>query len=381
MNAGRFAVFLLIVLSLWAGMHLYVFWRAASVPWVSAHCSRRGLMMLAVALWTSYPLARFFDAWHWTVVARPLEFVGATWMGVLFLLGSALLVVDVSTLGGLCLSRWAPVARGWAMALAGLLSVIALAQGLRPPVVRDYEVRLPGLPTERSGLALVMISDLHLGTLIGERWLERLIHRVHALRPDLVVVAGDLVDGNVGRVEPLLPVLKTLQAPLGVWAVSGNHEFYAGYERSLRLLEAAGYTVLRDRWAEVAPGLILAGVDDLTARREFGHVGQPLEKALAGRPAGATVLVSHSPLHPDKAASAGVNLMLSGHTHAGQIWPFGYLVRLRYPLLAGRYQVGDMTAIVGRGTGTWGPRMRLWPPSEIVRIRLLAQATEPGVNY
>ena len=121
--------------------------------------------------------------------------------------------------------------------------------------------------------------------------------------------------------------------------------------------------------------LLVAGVDDLTARRQFGRPDRPVAKALAGRPPGAVVLLSHSPLQADTAAAAGAGLMLSGHTHDGQIWPFRWLVRLSYPLLGGRYEVAGMPVIVCRGTGTWGPRMRLWRPSEIVRITLRA----PGV--
>jgi hypothetical protein len=127
---------------------------------------------------------------------------------------------------------------------------------------------------------------------------------------------------------------------------------------------------LRDRAAALAPGLVLAGVDDLGARRQFGGGEQAIERALAGRPPGAVVLLSHSPAQVKTAASLGVGLMLCGHTHNGQIWPFNYLVRLSNPLVGGRYEVGGMTVIVGRGTGTWGPRMRLWQPGEILLITL-----------
>jgi predicted MPP superfamily phosphohydrolase len=303
-------------------------------------------------------------------LGEPLEFFAANWVGVLFLLFTALLLADGLTLGGWLLPRLVPAIRGGAVLAALGLSGLALVQGLRPPVVRDYEVRLAGLPRERDGLVLVAVSDLHLGTLIGGPWMERLIARINDLKPDAVMVVGDVVDGEVGRLEPLLPVLRTLRAPLGVWAVTGNHEYYAGLERSVHLLEAAGYTVLRDRWAEVVPGLTLAGVDDLTARRQFGDAGRPLDKALAGHPAGAVVLLSHSPLQAGAAAAAGAGLMLSGHTHGGQIWPFSHLVRLSYPLLGGRYEINGMSVIVCRGTGTWGPRMRLWQPGEILRIKI-----------
>jgi uncharacterized protein len=366
------AVFVFTVLSVWTLIHAYVLWRVWRLSAINTPLAHRVLVAAAVFLWVSFLLSRVLYHWHLSTMARPLELAGTTWMGVLFLLFAALLVVDVVTAGGLLLRGTAPALRGWAVVGALVFSVVALVQGLRDPVVRDYEVRLPGLPAGRDGTVLVEVSDIHLGTLIGERWMARLVDRVNAMKPDLVVVDGDLVDGNVGEVEPLLPVLKGLRAPLGVWAVTGNHEWYAGIDRSVQLLEDAGYTVLRDRWVEVAPGLVFAGVDDLTARRQFGQVDHPVEKALAGRPTGATVLLSHSPLKGDAAAAAGAGLMLSGHTHNGQIWPFGYLVRFAYPLLGGRYEVSGMSVIVCRGTGTWGPRMRLWLPSEIVRITLRA---------
>jgi len=289
---------------------------------------------------------------------------------MLFLLFATLLAADVFTLGGWLLPRLAPTIRGGAAIAAGVLSLIGLVQGLRPPAVGDHEVRLAGLPPERDGLVLVEISDLHLGTMTSQRWLTRLVKRVNDMRPDLLVIVGDTVDANTERSETFRPILEGFHAPLGVWAVTGNHEYYAGVERSVRFLGASGLTVLRDHWAEVAPGLVLAGVDDLTARRQFGVKDRPVEKALANRPPGATILLNHSPWQADVAAAAGVGLMLSGHTHNGQLWPFGHLVRLSYPLLGGRYEVGGMPVIVCRGTSTWGPPMRLWQRSEIVRVKL-----------
>lgn len=370
MSSSRLTVFLVNVLVIWAVMHLYVFWRLASIPWVAAHLPRRALVVAGVLLWASYPLARMLSAWGPEAAAWPVEFVAANWIGVLFLVVVAMLAADLVTLGGWLLPRQAPAIRGWALAAAGLLAIVGLVQGLRPPIVREYEVPLVGLPREHDGLVLVAVTDAHLGTLLGHRWIRRLVGRVNAMHPNLVLVVGDLVDGNLGRVEELLPVLKELRAPLGVWSVTGNHEYYAGPERSVALFQQAGYQVLRDRSAQVVPGLVLAGVDDLTARRQFGQSDDAVAKALADRPPGATILLSHSPWQADRAAAAGAGLMLSGHTHAGQIWPFSYLVGLRYPLLAGRYDVGAMPVIVSRGAGTWGPRIRLWRPAEIVRIVL-----------
>jgi uncharacterized protein len=363
-------LFLTTVLSIWTLMHLYVFWRLSTVPWFAAHIPRLAFLWAGLVLWLSYPLARILGSKGVQIISVPLEFLSANWIGVLFLLFSALLVVDLLTFGGWLLPRYSPLLRGWAAGLATLLSVVAFFQAMRGPVLRDYEVRVAGLPPERDGLVVVALSDLHLGTLLGEHWLKGLVQRVDGLHPDLLVVIGDVVDGKARTVEPLLPQLRKLHAPLGVWAVTGNHEYYAGLDRSIALFEAAGFTVLRDRWAQVVPGLVMAGVDDLTARAQFGELEHPVDIALQRRPAGATILLSHSPLQPEIAAKAGVNLMLSGHTHNGQIWPFNYVVASRYPLIGGRYQVGGMTALVSRGAGTWGPRMRLWWPSEILRIKL-----------
>jgi predicted MPP superfamily phosphohydrolase len=366
------AWFLIRILSIWGALHLYVFWRLASIPWIVQHLSTLALIITGITLWSSYVVARILDARGLQSVSWPIEYLAANWLGLLFLLFWALLAVDVLTLGGWLFREQAPTIRGWGVAVAGVLSVVALIQAIRPPIVTDYEVQLAGLPRERDGTVLLELSDLHLGNLLGRRWLGSLISRVNQMKPDIVVIAGDLVDGNVGRVEPLRKVLKELHAPLGVWAVTGNHEYYAGLERSVRLFEDAGFRVLRDRHEQAAPGLILAGVDDLTARGQFGAQNHAIEKAMANRPTGATILLSHSPWQAEKAAAAGTGLMLSGHTHNGQVWPFNYLVRIRYPLLAGRYQVNGMTAIVCRGTGTWGPRMRLWRPSEMVRVKLRA---------
>jgi len=390
MSAGsaRFAMFLIVVLTVWTAMHAYVWWRLAASPAVTAWLSPRTLLAVFAASWLAYPLGRIFAHRDVTAVGYPLEVAGAAWMGVLFLLVMAMVAADVlymlfrvgaallpRTIGSEVMRPHGPAA------LAALaLAAVGLVQGLRAPVVSRHEVVLPGLPAERDGTVLVAVSDLHLGTLLGERWWQRRVIQITAERPDLVAVVGDLVDGNAEHVERMVPALKQLRAPLGVWAVTGNHEYYAGLDHSVRVLEDSGFTVLRDRWQEAAPGLIVVGVDDATARRQFAPQGvssstlpaSALELALHGRPPGGTVLLSHTPWAVEKAAQLGAGLMLSGHTHDGQIWPFNYLVALQYPFVGGAYEVGGMRLIVGRGTGTWGPPLRLWKRSEILRVTLRA---------
>jgi predicted MPP superfamily phosphohydrolase len=352
-------------------MHIYVFWRAASVPFVKQHMPRKGLITAGVILWTLFFSGRILGHGETGVLAGILEFLGMNWMGVLFLVFTTLLLIDLATLFGFLMPRLSPWLRGWALLAGVVLSVVALFQGLRPPVIEKYEVSLPGLPKAMDGTVVVALSDLHLGSLIGERWLAARIAQVQAQNPDIVALLGDIFEGHGLAEDALMKTFKQLSAPLGIWAVTGNHEFHGGGDISH--FKTLGFKLLRDCWAEVRPGLILAGVDDLTTRRRKGLVGDPIRQALAGRPSGGTILLSHTPWQAEQAAKGGAGLMLSGHTHGGQIWPFDYLVRIRYPLLEGRYEVDGMTVIVSRGTGTWGPRMRLWHPGEILRVTLRAK--------
>ena len=362
-------------------MQLYVTWRAASVPAVVRCLGRRGVVLASAVLWALLVAARLVAHGGEGALAVTLELVGMDWMAALFLTCVALLAVDLVTVFGLLLPRLAPRLRGWALAAGGALTAIAVVQGMRAPVVNAYEVRLRDLPAALDGTVLVAVSDLHAGSLLGERWLAARVAQVQAERPDLIVLLGDLLEGHGGEEGGLAPVLRRLTAPLGVWAVTGNHESHRRPDATPGAVAAAGLAVLHDRWVELRPGLIVAGVDDLTSRRS-GEGAEMIARALAGRPAGAVVLLSHTPWYADTAAADGASLMLGGHTHGGQIWPFGYLVRTVYPLLAGRYEVAGMPVIVCRGTGTWGPRMRLWPPGEILRITLRSgpapAASAPG---
>ena len=370
-------MFFAIVLSIWAVIHLYVSARLAGIPWVAAHLSPRALALSFLALFLCYPVARLLTTRGWRGLATGFELVGSTWMGVLFLLFAALLAADVLTLGGLLLPRAAPALRGWAAVVAAVLAVVALVQGLRAPVVVEQEVTLARLPRAAEGLSVAVVSDLHLGSLIGRRWLAARIAQLHALKPDAVLIAGDLVDSDIDNALPLTPVLRTLQAPRGVWLALGNHDAYAGAARVAEFAESAGVRALRNRSVELAPGVRLAGIDDPAVLRHprSGREDRRVERALADAPpADVTLLLAHSPEQGDIAAAArgGADVMFCGHTHGGQIWPFSYLVRRRYSYFIGRYETEGLTLFVGRGTGTWGPRMRLWRRGEILLVRLRA---------
>ena len=354
-------------------VHLYVVWRLASTPWVIRNIPRTGLFGGIAALWLSFVLARVYGHHGESRLAAVIEFIGMNWAAILILLFLCFVVADIITGFGLLWPKRAGLIRNAAV-VAGLgMAALALVQGMRPPVVETYEVRMPGLPANLDGTKVVAVADTHLGSQIGADWLAARVAQVRALKPDMIVLLGDIFEGH-GAVDPeCVSLLKSLSAPMGVWGVLGNHEFHGPEPVGEKPLVEADIKVLRDKWVEIRPGLILTGVDDVTGHRRAGIGEGYVTKALQGRPPGATILLSHTPKPPEEALAAGVNLVLNGHTHGGQIWPLVYLSAYRYPFVSGRYDVESMTIIVSRGAGTWGPRMRLWKPGDIVQVILRAE--------
>jgi predicted MPP superfamily phosphohydrolase len=347
----------------------YVLWRASALPRMRQIPRRMflsGALFLALVLVLGRALGH--DAARpWTA---PAEFVSMTMVGVLFLVSLCLLPVDLISWLGRFSPRRAATARAWAMLAGCLLSLLALFQGLRPPQVVHYEVRLPGLPRALDGTRLAAISDLHLGALIGPDWLQDRVTQVQALKPDMILVLGDTIEGHGASLAAYLPGLHRLSAPLGVWAVDGNHESHDGAKATA----ANPLRTLRDELVQAAPGLFLAGRRSLSRHGPGPKV--PPWNPDAQHPGGGMILLAHNPLAAGSAARAGVGLMLSGHTHGGQLWPLSYVSGIVNPLLAGRYEIGGMTVLVCRGTGTWGPRMRLWRRGEIMLITLRTTAVK-----
>lgn len=342
----------------------YVLWRASSVP--ALRRLPRSLFPLAgLLLALLVVLGRGLTRRAWGPWAAALELASWTVAGSTFLSFVCLFPVDLLSGFGLFFRGRAARVRGWALCAGCLLSLLALFQGLGPPVVSRHEVGLPGLGRELDGTRLAVISDLHLGKMLGPGWLAARIRQVRALKPDMILFLGDLFEGHGEPAAAFLPELEKLSAPLGVWAVDGNHEM-----NGHRVRRAGGYDLLptlRDRAVEPAPGLFVAGRRCVLSHgRETRAPWNPDAQGTAG----AWILMSHVPSGAEAAARAGVGLMLAGHTHGGQLWPLSIVTRRVFPLTAGRYRVGGMTVLVSRGTGNWGPRMRLWRRAEIMLISL-----------
>ncbi len=263
-----------------------------------------------------------------------------------------------------------------ALAGGGLTTVYGTYRAFASPEITEVAVRLPRLPRHLDGLTIVQLSDVHVGPFIDARFLERIVELVNAQRPDLVAITGDLVDDDVAVIGPAVATLAKLRSRWGTCFVTGNHEYHSDEVAWTRFLDRLGMKVLRNRRVEIgdAAGTIdLVGVDDWSGGRRRGRAGYDLDAALVDRdPERAAVLLSHQPQNFDVAASRGIGLQLSGHTHGGQLFPMTALIGLGWKYSRGLYRHDDSRIYVSRGCGFWGPPARVGSPPEIVKVTLVA---------
>jgi predicted MPP superfamily phosphohydrolase len=347
---------LLTVLTVLGLAHLYIWWR---LVWPLAEPWRLLGTVLVAALAPSLPMTLIFVRRLTREAARPVLVVAYLWFGlaVYLLLGAAASHVAV----GLGTSPRLAALLG---ALAAVATVIyGIAHVARGPKVRRVEVPLPKLGVE--SYTIVQLTDVHIGPLLGREFATRLVAQVNALHPDLIVITGDLVDGRLSELRPHIDPLRRLAARDGVFAVTGNHEYYWDAERWLEHLRSLGIRILRNEHVRIADAFELAGADDVTANED-------VPRALRGRnPALPVVLLAHHPRTVGIAAAAGVDLQLSGHTHGGQLLPLGWLSRLFDPKVAGLARFGATWLYVSEGTGYWGPPMRVGTTQEITLLTLV----------
>ncbi|MFF5333266.1 metallophosphoesterase [Streptomyces sp. NPDC013181] len=261
---------------------------------------------------------------------------------------------------------------GGAAAVAGLGTVGYGTYGvLRGPRVKRVTVPLARLPRSAHGFRIAVVSDIHLGPILGRAHTQRIVDAVNATQPDLVAVVGDLVDGSVADLGPAAEPLARLRSRHGAFFVTGNHEYYAGAAQWVDHVRELGLHPLENARVETG-GFDLAGVNDIAGESE--GQGPDFARALGDRdPARAVVLMAHQPVVIDEAVEHGVDLQLSGHTHGGQLWPGNYVAELANPTVAGLERYGDTQLYVSRGAGAWGPPVRVGAPSDITVVQLASR--------
>ena len=240
--------------------------------------------------------------------------------------------------------------------------------GMKAPRIKEVDVLIDGLESE---LSIVQITDVHIGKTLGKSFMDDVVKQVNALDADIVVITGDLIDMPVNQIGDKLDSLRALQSRLGVYYVPGNHEYFYGVNKIMEYVRTLGVHVLSNRSIVINHTINLAGVMDMSGKR-FDFEPPDLKRALLHvKPELPTILLSHQPKIVKEMNGEKIDLILSGHTHGGQIFPFGLLVLLDQPYLSGLYQHSKQTQVfVSNGAGFWGPAVRIMAPSEIVKINL-----------
>ncbi len=360
-----FIIFLSIVTAIYFGMHFVVYKALVKGLDMSQNLVfwfRIFFVVSGLSFYASIILSRAFHIYV-------LNFYANVWLGVLAI------AFTITLAQWMLMAIFPAYAKSFALAAVALIVVMSaysLVNGFRAPVVRQIDIPLKNLPRELSGFSIVQLSDVHLEKYKSTKAIKEIVAAVNSLNPDLVVITGDLIDGNVCEDGYFCSQLLKLKSTHGAIAITGNHEYFAGIDMFLQIARESKITVLRNEMTEVAGWLQIVGLEDREAGRFGGEtpvLDRLLEKCDPNKP---IIVLNHRPTDFDRAVSLGAGLQLSGHTHAGQIPPLDILVYFIYKYHAGLFQKDGSYIYTSSGTGYWGPPMRLTSRNEITHFVLKA---------
>ena len=381
MKTSMFVIFLSIVLFIYFVVNFYIFrrgWQALS----GAGTYRTIFLISFLFLVLSYPLGRFGEQLSRNGFTEFLVYIGSFYLGIMVYALFFVLIIDFLRLinhftgffPGFIRENGQKSAEFATLFVAVVTVLIVLAGHINTlyPRIRTMELAIPKMAGNISELNVVVASDIHLGTIIRNGHLERIIDRINSLDPDIVLLPGDIVDEDVGPLidQNMSVTLEKIKSRLGVYAITGNHEYFGGVERAVAYIEKGNITVLQDTLVKVADAFYVIGRKDRMAER-MGNGRKSLADIMSGvdhkYP---LILMDHQPYGLDEARRNGVDLQLSGHTHHGQLFPFNYITRAVYELSWGYLQKGSTHYYVSCGVGTWGPPVRTNSIPEIVQFKL-----------
>lgn len=373
--------FFIIFFALYGGMHLYAFLkvRAALIPGTVSSIFL--ILFMLVMTFTPF-IIRMSEKFGLEYSARIMSYIGYTWMGVLFLFTSSSLAVDLFRLiihllesslhrdlhylkPSAVLSLFIPLALSVSIAIYGYFE----AKNIR---TEQITIKTHKIPEEVGSLRIVQISDVHIGLIIRKERLKNILREVKKADPDILISTGDLVDGQINSLIGLSGIFNEINPKYGKFAITGNHEFYAGLAQAIDFTKNAGFTILRSEGLSVNGMINIVGIDD-PAGKPYGLFKDTSETELLSKfPRDKfTLFLKHRPL-VDKTSCGLFDLQLSGHVHKGQIFPFSIITKIYYPVHAGFAAFPkDSFLYVSRGSGTWGPPIRFLSPPEVTVIDIV----------
>ena len=370
-------LFFSIVLTIYSLANIYIFmkgYRALPV----LHNNRLIYSLTFFILAAIFIFAKVLESRHSSVITDILNIIGGFWLafmlyGFLFFLLSDIVLAVLKITGGIG-GENVLLFRKWSFILTVAFSALLIAGGFINaiiPVVTKYDITINKSAGEVKNLRIAAVSDIHLGSIIRKRSLKKLSGILAELHPDLVLLLGDIVDGELGPVlrGDLLKYFTAPESNDGLLAITGNHEFIGGGNRTIPYIESKGIRVLKDEVVTLKGGIQLIGRIDKDSFRFYRKERLSLEKLMEQvdtlKP---VILLDHQPFHLNETAKRGIDLQLSGHTHNGQMWPLNYVTGWIYELSYGYLKKGNTHFIVSSGYGLWGPRVRSGSRSEVLLI-------------
>jgi hypothetical protein len=382
MKTVNVIIFFAIFFTVYGLVNYYIFIRGlqaipADAPW------RAWYLPLFLFVSLAFIAGRFLERAWLSAVSVSFVWVGAFWLAAMAYFFLAVVFLDLLRFVNWAVpffphSVTANYPRAKLIAGVSIVSVVGLvvmggALNALFPEIRALEITLPKRSDGPKTLRIVAASDIHLGTIIGRWRFSKIVDVINGEDPDLVLLAGDIVDEDLAPVikANLGESLRSIRSKYGIYAITGNHEYIGGAEEACRYLEEHGVRVLRDTVARIPTGLTIAGREDRSIRQFSGKERRPLGEILKGVDRTyPVILMDHQPFGLDQAVVNGVDVQISGHTHHGQLWPFNLITEAIYEISWGYAQKGDTHFYVSSGVGSWGPPVRTGNRPEVVRLTL-----------
>jgi uncharacterized protein len=379
MKRYQMLVFFAIVLTIYSLVNFYVFYKGyKALDVLQSHTLLYSLSAFIIAF--LFIAAKILESRHSSVLTDVLNIIGGFWLAFMlygfffFLLSDIILLIlkITNVIQGENILHY----KKWSFIIILSVSTLLIIGGFINaliPVTREYNISINKSAGSVKTMRIAAVSDIHLGSIIRKRSLRKMSQIITDLKPDLILLLGDIIDGEIGPVlrGDLLQYFTYPKSRDGLYAITGNHEFIGGAGRTIPYIESKGIKILKDEMVTLEGGIQLIGRIDRDSFRFYRKERKPLSELMSDvdttRP---VILLDHQPFHLDESAKYGVDLELSGHTHNGQIWPLNYVTAMIYELSSGYLKKGNSNFIVSSGYGLWGPRVRSGSRSEVLLINL-----------
>ncbi len=372
-------IFFSIVLTIYSLVNIYLFFKGYnSIPALKNHRLLYSLTFFLLA--GIFIVAKILESRHSSILSDALNIMGGFWLafmlyGFMFFLISDILLLFLK-ITHVIDSDNVILFRKWSLIITLALSALIISGGFINaliPVIKEYNITINKSAGDLNSLRIAAVSDIHLGSIIRKRSIKKLSVMLHDINPDIVLLLGDIIDGEIGPVlrDDLLQYFTCPKCNDGLFAITGNHEFIGGGNRTIPYIESKGIRVLKDEIVILEGGIQMIGRIDRDSYRFYGKerlpLGELMKQVDTTKP---IILLDHQPFHLNETAGYGVDLQLSGHTHNGQMWPLNYITSMIYELSYGYLKKGDTHFIVSSGYGLWGPRVRSGSKSEVLLINI-----------